>query len=189
MTKKFHAIFAALALTLTMALPTAAHAQFWQCVAYARSATGVGIRGNANTWWGQAEGRYDRGHAPKPGAIMAFRSIPGMRAGHVAVVAQVIGDREVLLDHANWSHPGRIEHGVRAIDVSEAGDWSQVRVYFAAIGDLGTRVNAVAGFIYPGNAPVARPHQDRGPLLGQDVVQLAMLESQGGSLPFSKPLR
>lgn len=176
--KRFsHAILAALSLCLT-ALPAPAQAQFWQCVAYAREATGVAIRGNANTWWSQAEGHYQRGHAPRPGAIMSFKSMRGMPAGHVAVVSQVIGDREVLLDHANWSRPGRIEHGVRAVDVSPQGDWSQVRVWFAGIGDLGTRVNPVNGFIYPDGAPEPAPHEDRGPLLGQDVIQLAMLESR-----------
>ncbi|MBA3895587.1 MAG: CHAP domain-containing protein [Sphingomonadaceae bacterium] len=175
---RFHAILAALTLALTTALPTAAHAQYWQCVAFARETTGVAIRGNANTWWGQAEGRYDRGHAPKPGAILAFKSAPGMRAGHVAVVSKIVSDREVLLDHANWSRPGGIEHGVRAVDVSPEGDWSQVRVWYASLGDLGTRTNPTYGFIYPGDAPAAEPREDRAPLLSQDVIQLAMLESR-----------
>ncbi|HEC70939.1 MAG TPA: CHAP domain-containing protein, partial [Roseobacter sp.] len=31
------------------------------CVPFARNASGVNIRGNANTWWGKAEGSYARG--------------------------------------------------------------------------------------------------------------------------------
>lgn len=171
-------IFGMCALALTLLAPAPASAQYWQCVGYARQATGVEIRGNANTWWNQAEGRYARGTAPREGAVMAFKANRGMPMGHVAVVTHIISDREVLLDHANWSRGGRIEHGVRAVDVSDAGDWSAVKVWYGPIGDLGTRVNPVAGFIYPDQveAPAPRPQYARGPLIGQDVIQLAMLE-------------
>ena len=145
-----------MALVLTVLPVSAAQAQFWQCVAYARQATGVSIHGNAKTWWNQAAGRYDRGDRPVEGAVMAFAASGGMPLGHVAVVTKIVSDREVLLDHANWSRPGRIEHGVRAVDVSERGDWSTVRVYYAPIGGLGLRTNRVQGFIYPSvpSAPV-----------------------------------
>ncbi len=167
------------AMALTLLTPAPASAQYWQCVGYARQVSGVEIRGNANTWWGQAEGRYARGKAPKTGAIMAFKSSGGMPLGHVAVVSRIVSDREVLLDHANWSRGGKVERGVRAIDVSDAGDWSAVKVWFGPISDLGKRVNPVAGFIYPeesdeGVAP--RMQMARAPLIGKDVVQLAMLE-------------
>lgn len=181
----FRAAFGLCAIALTM-IATPAAAKFYQCVAYAREASGVTIRGNANTWWGQAEGKYARGKAPKPGAILSFKSMRGMPMGHVAVVAKVVGDRELLLDHANWSRRGKVERGVRAIDVSPEGDWSQVRVWFAGIGDLGKRVNYANGFIYPDRAietaPVqyaaAKPKSDRGSLLSRDVVQMAMVEAR-----------
>lgn len=167
------------ALLLAFALvPAPAAAQFYQCVAYAREATGVPIRGNADTWWGQAAGRYERGTSPRPGAVMAFRASRAMPMGHVAVVAEIVSEREVLLDHANWSRRGMVERGVRARDVSAAGDWSEVRVWYAGQHDLGMRTNSVAGFIYPGSAPtiaVATARATRGPLIGQDVVELAML--------------
>ena len=38
-------------------------------------------------------------------------------------------------------------------DVSESGDWSAVRVWFAPLGDLGSTAWPVQGFIYPGAAP------------------------------------
>ncbi|WP_411907692.1 CHAP domain-containing protein, partial [Salmonella enterica] len=113
-------------------------AQFWQCAPYAREISGIDIHGNANTWWSQAAGRYERGHAPKVGAVLAFQSTRRMRVGHVAMVSRVVSDREVLLTHANWSRPGAIERNVRAIDVSAAGDWSEVKVWYGPTGGLGT---------------------------------------------------
>ena len=140
------------ALVFSCALMTAAPAaaQFWQCAPFAREVSGIQIRGNANTWWGQAEGRYARGSAPKAGAVLAFEPTRRMRVGHVAMVSAVVSDREVLLTHANWSRRGGVERGARAIDVSAAGDWSAVRVEYR--GGMGTSVNPTKGFIYPDRA-------------------------------------
>lgn len=124
-----------------------------QCVPFARQVSGIAIHGNANTWWSQAEGRYQRGHAPQIGAVLAFTSVRSMRLGHVAMVSAIISDREVLLTHANWSRRGGIERDVRAIDVSAAGDWSAVRVWYGPIGDLGRTVYPTSGFIYADAAP------------------------------------
>ncbi len=125
---------------------------YLQCVPYARERSGVKIFGDARTWWDQAAGRYKRGSRPRPGAVMAFRPSGGMTLGHVAAVAKVIDSRTVLLDHANWSpidgRRGQIERGVRAVDVSPANDWSQVRVWYDPLQDLGTTAWPVAGFIY-----------------------------------------
>jgi surface antigen len=125
---------------------------YLQCVPYARERSGVQIYGDAFTWWDQAEGRYKRGHRPRQGAVMAFRPSGAMTLGHVAAVAKVIDSRTVLLDHANWSpidgRRGQIERGVRAVDVSPANDWSQVRVWYDPIQALGTTAWPVAGFIY-----------------------------------------
>lgn len=177
--RKIALFFGISALALSMLAPAPAQAQFWQCVPYARQISGVEIRGNAHTWWGQAEGRYARSNAPKAGAVMAFKSHRAMPLGHVAVVSQIVSDREILIDHANWSRGGKVERGVRAIDVSDAGDWSSVKVWFGPIGDLGKRINPVAGFIYPEQAnEIAAPRVQmaRAPLIGKDVIQLAMLE-------------
>lgn len=136
------------ALVCSCALMTAApaSAQFWQCVTYARAVSGIQIRGNANTWWGQAAGRYARGQAPKVGAVLAFEPTRRMRVGHVAMVSEVVSDREVVLDHANWSRRGGVERSARAIDVSTAGDWSQVKVDYR--GALGSSTYPTKGFIY-----------------------------------------
>ena len=143
------------ALVVSCGLMTAvpAQARFWQCAPYAREVSGVDIHGNANTWWGQAEGRYLRGHTPEVGAVLAFEATRRMRVGHVAMVSRVISDREILLTHANWSRPGRIERDARAVDVSDAGDWSEVKVWYAPNDDLGTSTYPTEGFIYAGSAP------------------------------------
>ncbi|MDQ0838384.1 CHAP domain-containing protein [Sphingomonas faeni] len=151
----FKALAARFALVVSCGLMTAtpAAAQFWQCVTFARSVSGIEIRGNANTWWSQAEGRYERGHTPKAGSVLAFSPTSRMRVGHVAMVSKVVSDREVLLTHANWSRRGAVETNVRAVDVSDAGDWSMVKVWYGPQGGLGTSAYPTKGFIYSGHAP------------------------------------
>ena len=154
-------------------------ARFLQCVTFARAASGIDLRGNAYRWWDQAEGRYDRGQAPREGAVMAMPSFAGMRNGHVAMVSKVINDREVLLTHANWSRPGMVERNVRAIDVSEKGDWSRVRIWHAASRDLGITSYPVSGFIYNGREALRMAAKDSvasGLMLADDVRALAALE-------------
>lgn len=141
------AAVAAFALSLTLTT-TPAEARFWQCVPYARLISGVNIFGNAHTWWAQAVGKYTRGALPKVGAVMSFAATAKMRLGHVAMVSKVVSAREVLLTHANWSRRGQVETNVRAVDVSDAGDWSKVKVWFAGVGGLGTSSYPVNGFIY-----------------------------------------
>lgn len=149
---RFALVFSCVMMSAPM-LAMPASAQFWQCAPYARTVSGIDIHGNANTWWSQAAGRYQRGNAPKIGAVLSFQSSGHMRLGHVAMVSSVVSDREVLLTHANWSRRGGIEHGVRAVDVSAKGDWSLVKVWYAGSGDLGTTAYAANGFIYSNGAP------------------------------------
>lgn len=82
-----------------------------------------------------------------------------MPVGHVAMVSKVVNQREVLLTHANWSRRGGIERNVRAIDVSANNDWTDVRVWYSPIGDLGLRSNAARGFIYAGSDKPEMPVQ------------------------------
>jgi hypothetical protein len=138
-----------LALAGAVAIPIAAQARL-QCVTYARQVSAVQLSGNARDWWGHADGVYSRGNAPRAGAVLAFRATRAMPMGHVAVVSKVIDDRHVLINHANWSRPGMVERGVMAVDVSDAGDWSQVRVWYAHTNSLGLRPSPAFGFIYPG---------------------------------------
>jgi hypothetical protein len=124
-------------------------------VPYARSTSGIQLFGDAHTWWGQAQGKYARGRSPRPGAVMAIRPHGGSNLGHVATVTRIVGARTILISHANWSAPGKIERNVTAVDVSPTNDWSQVRVWFSPIQNLGGAHWPVAGFIYnakPGKA-------------------------------------
>lgn len=134
---------------------------YLECVPYARSYSGIQIYGDAWTWWDKADGIYQRGNRPQVGAVLAFVPHGNMRLGHVAAVSRVIDNRSVLISHSNWSpingQRGQVERDVRAIDVSPANDWSQVRVWYAPLGDLGTTAWPTRGFIYPkaGKAPTA----------------------------------
>ncbi len=143
-----------------IASPALALNEGLQCVPFARAVTGVEIRGDAHTWWDQAAGHYARGSRPKVGAVMALKPYGGMQLGHVAAVRKIIDSRTILVSHANWSLingiRGHIEENVRVVDVSDAGDWSAVRVWFASLGDLGTTAWPVQGFIYPDH-----PRSDR----------------------------
>ncbi len=143
-----NAVAALLALFAFAALPTVAHARL-QCVTYARQISDVQISGNAREWWSNAQGRYERGQEPKAGAVLAFSGTRAMPYGHVAVVRKIVDDRHILIDHANWSRPGMVERGVMAVDVSAAGDWSEVRVWYAPTKSVGLRASPAKGFIYP----------------------------------------
>jgi hypothetical protein len=149
MMKRFRAAFALVFTFACLMAANPATAGVLQCAPYAREISGIQLFGRAAAWWDQADGRYDRGNAPRVGAVLAFASTRSMPAGHVAMVSRVLGAREVLLTHANWSYRGGIEHDVRAVDVSPNNDWTDVRVWYAPIGDLGLRANAARGFIYP----------------------------------------
>ena len=115
-----------------------------QCATYARMRSGLSIMGNAGQWWHLAAGRYKREHVPEPGAVMVMG---GTRHGHVAVVVEVRSRREILIDHANWMNRGEIQMGALVRDVSAKNDWSQVRVWYPPVNDLGNTPYPVFGFI------------------------------------------
>jgi hypothetical protein len=144
---------AAILSLLLVAAPAAALNEGLQCVPYARALSGVTIFGDAHTWWDQAAGKYDRGNEPKVGAVLAFQPHGNMRLGHVAAVRHIVDDRTIMISHANWSTiggvRGHIEEDVRAVDVSEAGDWSQVRVWYTPNETMGGTAWPTHGFIYP----------------------------------------
>jgi hypothetical protein len=115
-----------------------------QCATYARLRSGLSIMGNAGQWWHLAAGRYKRDRKPEPGAVMVMG---GTRYGHVAVVVEVRSRREILIDHANWMNRGEIQMGALVLDVSAKNDWSQVRVWYPPVNDLGNTPYPVFGFI------------------------------------------
>lgn len=165
---------------MTLGSPVAHARDALQCVPYARSVSGIDIHGDAHLWWRQAAGMYERGQLPEVGAVLAFRATAAMPLGHVAVVERVLDERRILLNHANWSGPGRIEHSALAEDVSPAGDWSQVRVWYARTASLGRRVNEANGFIY---ARPARGLPADGPL-----VHLAQADVAWSHVAWSGPI-
>jgi surface antigen len=140
--------------SIILLLPASVEAARLQCVQYARIAANVPLKGDAWTWWDKARrAKFARGHVPEIGAVVVFRKTENLRRGHVAVVAAVVSDREVLIDHANWAsrraERGQVETGVRMIDVSPNNDWSQVRVWHGPSATFGKRVYPTYGFIYP----------------------------------------
>ncbi len=145
--------FSALLLALTLAAcgggspELGAYAPL-ECAPYARQLTGLPFRGDADSWWAQAAGRYPRSQRPAPGRVLVFQPIGRLPSGHVSVVTRVLSSREIDVDHANWVHH-RIGRQDPVLDVSPGNDWSQVRVWWAPIRALGTTVYPTYGFISP----------------------------------------
>ena len=142
-----------IAAALVVLAPAGAIADtYWQCVPFARLVSGIQIFGDARTWWGQAVGKYETGFTPKSGAVLCFRPTERMKLAHVAVVSQVLTDRIIQITHANWSiiggARGQIEKDVTLVDVSPAGDWSQVKVWYDPSRNLGGSTYPTYGFIY-----------------------------------------
>ena len=159
-------------------------AKSWQCVTFARGFSGLQLFGRAANWWRQAVGKYAEGAVPKPGSVLVFKAASRMGAGHVATVTQIVGNRMIEVTHANWSpidgRRGQIERNVTVIDASPGNDWSQVRVWYQPLGDLGTKAYRTYGFIY-GPRPSA-PAAPRTPVL---VTALRLLDPATGSITAS----
>jgi surface antigen len=118
-----------------------------QCVPFARRESGVEIYGDAHTWWTQALGRYETSTAPREGAVLVLHGYADANRGHVAVVREIVSPRLVIVDHANWLNAGEITRDVPVMDVSAAGDWSEVRVWHVPGRHWGGRTYNVQGFI------------------------------------------
>jgi surface antigen len=131
-----------------------------QCVPFARRESGVEIYGNANTWWEQATDRYETALAPEEGAVLVLHGYANANRGHVAVVREVVSPRLIVVDHANWLNGGEITRDVPVMDVSEAGDWSEVRVWHVPGRHWGGRVYDVQGFILNQLAEPARRREE-----------------------------
>lgn len=120
------------------------------CVPYARAVSGIRIIGNAWLWWRKAAGIYARGDRPEVGSILNFRSNSRMPLGHVAVVDRLVNAREIVVEQANWPIDGiggEIAHNITVVDVSEANNWSAVRVELGHTSRFGS-VYPTYGFIY-----------------------------------------
>ncbi|HZQ40085.1 MAG TPA: CHAP domain-containing protein [Rhizomicrobium sp.] len=118
-----------------------------QCVPYARAHSDVKLYGDAYTWWDKAEGKYPREAAPELGAVMVLNNYAGPDRAHVAVVSKLVSAREIRVDHANWLDDGSIYVNDPVEDVSQANDWSLVRVFNLKTDAWGGKVYPVQGFI------------------------------------------
>jgi len=164
MRQRSKAFIGSLAIACMLMISTAGQANAaedaLQCVPFARMMSGIQLFGDAWTWWNKAAGKYSQGFVPKSGAVLVFKPNGVMSKGHVAVVSQVLTDRVIQVSHANWSiiegARGQIENNVTVVDVSPAGDWSQVKVWYDPIRDLGTTVYPTYGFIYQSTQSAAR---------------------------------
>ena len=156
MIKTMRAIIGSMLLAGMVIAPSAASAQSLQCAPFARMFSGIQLFGAAASWWNQAVGKYDRGTAPKAGAVLVFKATGAMRVGHVATVSKIVSDRIIKVTHANWSliggRRGQVENDVTVVDASPNNDWTQVKVWYAPIKSIGIKAYPVYGFIYGGKA-------------------------------------
>lgn len=128
-----------------------------QCVPYARELSNIQIRGNAWTWWGQAEGRYARSNAPKPGSVLVLKRKENSGSlGHVAYVNEIVDSRMIVVSHANWLNEGRLHNLTPVRDVSEANDWSEVRFWHTPGRHFGGHIYRPYGFILPNQTFASR---------------------------------
>ena len=142
-------VAATLGLSLFAVSPGRTQDVYWQCVTFVRLASGIEIYGDAWTWWRQGTQQFRTGTRPETGAVLVFQPHGRMTRGHVAMVSEVLTDRVIRVTHANWGGSrGKIEENVTVVDVSDAGDWSAVKVWYAPINDLGSSVYPIYGFVY-----------------------------------------
>lgn len=142
-----------------------------QCAPFARRASGIEIYGNASTWWRQAAQRYARSSSPSPGSVLVMRGYRNPDRGHVAVVAELVSERLIRVDQANWLNGGEISVAVPVMDVSPNNDWSAVRVWHTPSGQWGARTYGASGFIHarrPGGATLRY-------IDGQDSLTLTII--------------
>lgn len=150
-----------------------------ECVPYARARSHIDIYGDAYTWWDQAAGHYTRSSEPQQGAVMVLYGYAGPERAHLAVVRAVVDSRDIRVDHANWLDDGAVYVDDPVEDVSDANDWSQVRVYNQKAGAWGVHIYPVRGFIGPGPdtnpVPVARSGS------GQDAIAALLSQDEAGA--------
>ena len=123
-----------------------------QCVPFARDASGIEIRGDARNWWQLAAGKYARSRRPQEGSVFVMRGYKTARRGHVAVVRQILDDRTIVVDHANWGNDGQVYLNAPVRDESLKNDWSRVRVWYTPAEQWGRRIYRGKGFIHPTTA-------------------------------------
>jgi len=117
-----------------------------ECAPFARALSGVNLKGPAADWWQEAAGRYNRSSTPEVGAVLTFRRTSRLPDGHAAVVTRLLSERKILVTQANWVHH-RVTEDMPVVDISEANDWSEVRVWWPPSGQLGSGHYPTWGFV------------------------------------------
>jgi len=118
------------------------------CAPFARELSGIALYGDADTWWDGAAGRYARASQPAVGSVLVLRRSERLPTGHVAVVSRVLTPRQVLVIQANWV-PGELDEDQLVVDVSGRNDWTEVRLWYPPINQMGSHAYAAYGFILP----------------------------------------
>jgi surface antigen len=118
------------------------------CAPFARELSGIALYGDAATWWDQANGRYVRASRPQLGSALVFRRESRLPSGHVSVVSRILGPRQIQVTQANWV-AGQLNEDQLVVDTSERNDWTEVRVWWPPIGQLGSHGYPTFGFIQP----------------------------------------
>jgi CHAP domain len=134
-----------------------------QCVPYAKQVSGIDLMGDAWSWWDAAAGRYARGRTPRFMSVLVLSRTQRLKLGHVAVVVDLVGPREIRVTHANFGNDYASRHviydSMPVADVSADNDWSLVRFWSYQLEAWGV-VYPTSGFIYPeridaANAPTS----------------------------------
>jgi surface antigen len=129
-------------------LAASSHHSGLTCAPFARELSGIALYGDAATWWNGASGRYDRANRPSVGSVLVFQRSSRLASGHVSVVSRVLSPRQIHVIQANWV-PDELDEDQLIIDVSERNDWTQVRVWYPPINQMGSGVYATYGFVLP----------------------------------------
>ncbi len=153
------------------------------CAPFARELSGIALYGDAASWWDQANGRYRRSQRPVLGAALVFEREPRLQSGHVSVVSRILGERQIQVTQANWV-VGSLDVDQLVVDVSERNDWTEVRVWWPPIGQLGAHAYPTYGFIDP-SEPASREELVRATAT---AARLALSSGSGRPLPRARQL-
>lgn len=153
------------------------------CAPFARELSGIALYGDAASWWDQADGRYTRINRPVLGAALVFERESRLPSGHVSVVSRILGSRQIQVTQANWVR-GQLDRDQLVVDVSERNDWTEVRVWWPPVGQLGTHGYPTYGFIAPVE-PASREEIVRATPV---AARLAISSAQGRPPPRARQM-
>jgi surface antigen len=153
------------------------------CAPFARELSGIALYGDAATWWDGAAGRYNRSSRPVLGAALVFRREQRLASGHVSVVSRILGPRQIQVTQANWV-AGELDEDQLVVDVSERNDWTEVRVWWPPVGQLGSHPYPTYGFIEP-PMPATREQITRATRI---AANLALTSGVGRPLPRARQM-